>query len=65
MDWSRAKTIFIITFLLLDIFLIQQLISQRNENTFDTIEETTIDERLEAQNIQVIDLPTNLLLHHI
>lgn len=58
MDWSRAKTIFIITFLLLDIFLIQQLISQRNENTFDTIEETTIDERLEAQNIQVIDLPT-------
>jgi regulatory protein YycI of two-component signal transduction system YycFG len=58
MDWSRAKTIFIITFLLLDIFLIQQLISQRNENTFDTIEEITIDERLEAQNIQVNDLPT-------
>ena len=29
MDWSRAKTIFIITFFILDVFLLYQLIYQK------------------------------------
>lgn len=57
MDWSRAKTIFIITFFILDIFLVFQLITQKNENKFDLIKETSIEERLKADEIIVPKLP--------
>lgn len=53
MDWSRAKTVFIITFLILDIFLTYQYINQRTENNFDLIQETPIDQQLKADNIKV------------
>lgn len=56
-DWSRAKTIFIITFLILDIFLIYQLINQKSDNSFDLIKEATIDEQLAADEIKLPDLP--------
>lgn len=57
MDWSRAKTIFIITFLILDIFLFIQLIHQKNRNTFDLLKETSIEEQLLADEIKVGSLP--------
>ncbi|WP_062351060.1 two-component system regulatory protein YycI [Bacillus kwashiorkori] len=57
MDWSRAKTIFIITFFILDIFLIYQLTNQKNDNTFDLIKETSIEEQLKADEIKVPKLP--------
>lgn len=58
MDWSRAKTIFIISFLILDIFLAYQLIYQKNENTFETLPEASFDQQLKAENITVTKLPT-------
>ncbi|REJ16845.1 MAG: transcriptional regulator [Caldibacillus debilis] len=57
MDWSRAKTIFIITFLILNIFLGVQLIMQKNQNKFDLIKETSIEERLKADEITFPELP--------
>jgi len=57
MDWSRAKTIFIITFLILNIFLGVQLVMQKNQNKFDLIKETSIEERLKADEITFPELP--------
>ncbi|MCU9613459.1 two-component system regulatory protein YycI [Caldibacillus lycopersici] len=59
MDWSRAKTIFIITFLILDIFLITQVVKQKDENTFDLMKETSIDEQLKADEITFPELPVD------
>ena len=58
MDWSKAKTIFIITFFVLDIFLVYHLINQRKENTFDLIQETSIEQQMEADGIKMPNLPT-------
>ena len=57
MDWSKAKTIFIITFLILDLFLVYQIFIQRFENRYDFIKETSIEDQLAADNIKVNDLP--------
>ncbi|MBU8905786.1 two-component system regulatory protein YycI [Desertibacillus haloalkaliphilus] len=58
MDWSRTKTIFIVTFLFLNSFLIFQLIEQMNANQINIIAEATIQERLEEMNIEIdVDIP--------
>jgi len=57
MDWSKAKTIFIITFFILDLFLLYQIYIQKYENRYDLIKETSIEEQLAADNIKVKDLP--------
>ncbi len=57
MDWSRAKTIFIISFILLDLFLaaqINQMIEQKsNYLKTDEISEEQIRELLEAHQIEI------------
>ncbi|WP_033827396.1 two-component system regulatory protein YycI [Bacillus andreraoultii] len=53
MDWSRAKTVFIITFLIMDIFLAYQIFNQRSKNTYDLIQDTPIDQQLKADNIKI------------
>lgn len=57
MDWSRAKTIFIISFILLDLFLaaqINQMIEQKsNYLKTDEISEEQIRELLEANQIKI------------
>ncbi|WP_332632449.1 two-component system regulatory protein YycI [Halalkalibacter flavus] len=58
MDWSRTKTIFIITFLLLNVFLSWQLIETHNMNQISMITEATIQEVLRENNVKIeIDLP--------
>ncbi|MDT8862801.1 two-component system regulatory protein YycI [Alkalihalobacillus sp. MEB130] len=58
MDWSRTKTIFIITFLLLNIFLTWQLIETHNMNQISLITEATIQEVLRENNVTIeIELP--------
>ncbi len=57
MDWSRTKTIFIITFLILDLFLGYQFIEKRNNSQFDVISDSTIEEKLDADGITYGDLP--------
>jgi regulatory protein YycI of two-component signal transduction system YycFG len=51
MDWSRAKSIFIITFLLLNLFLGYQLNEKRNANKISLLAEATLQERLSEMNI--------------
>jgi regulatory protein YycI of two-component signal transduction system YycFG len=57
MDWSKTKTIFIITFLILDLFLAYQFLEKRNEGQLDTIAEITIEEQLAEEKITYINLP--------
>jgi regulatory protein YycI of two-component signal transduction system YycFG len=51
MDWSRIKTIFIISFLLLDIYLIFQFMNTRSEAKYEVIGPATIEEMLKNNEI--------------
>ncbi len=53
MDWSRAKTIFILTFLLLNIFLGLQLNEKKDASNINLLEEATLQERLSEMNITI------------
>lgn len=53
MDWSRAKTIFIVTFLLLNIFLGFQLNEKKSANKINLLAEATLQERLLEMNITI------------
>lgn len=57
MDWSKTKTIFIITFLILDLFLAYQFLEKRDEGQLDMIAEISIEEQLAEENITYNDLP--------
>lgn len=57
MDWRKTKTIFIITFLILNIFLASQIFEKRDENQWDLITEATIEEQFEADEITYENLP--------
>lgn len=53
MDWSRIKTIFIISFLLLDIYLVFQFTNTQSESNYEAIEEASIEEMLENNEIKL------------
>ncbi|WP_062052541.1 two-component system regulatory protein YycI [Bacillus sp. JCM 19034] len=53
MDWNRTKTIFIFTFLFLNIFLTWQLIETNNANQMSLIKEVTIQEKLTENNVTI------------
>jgi regulatory protein YycI of two-component signal transduction system YycFG len=53
MDWSRTKTIFIITFLFINVFLTWQLVETHNVNQISMITEATIQERLRENNVTI------------
>ncbi|WP_413377169.1 two-component system regulatory protein YycI [Alkalihalobacillus sp. 1P02AB] len=58
MNWSRTKTIFIITFLFLNVFLTFQLIQKNEHYQISSIPEVTLQERLKTNNITIEgDLP--------
>ncbi|MGF2618400.1 two-component system regulatory protein YycI [Rossellomorea aquimaris] len=52
MDWSKTKTIFIIVFLILDIFLLTLFINKYNESQYDFLSETKLEDRLKVDNIK-------------
>lgn len=54
MDWSRAKSTFIITFLLLNVFLGYQLIEKKEASNISLILEATLQERLSEMNITIV-----------
>ncbi|BDG37834.1 two-component system regulatory protein YycI [Saccharococcus caldoxylosilyticus] len=60
MDWSKTKTIFIITFLILDCFLGYQFMEKRNSSQLDVILETTIEDQLAANGITYVELPKEI-----
>lgn len=53
MDWNRTKTIFIVTFLLLNLFLTWQLVETNNANQMNLITEATIQEKLKENNVNI------------
>ncbi|WP_078556358.1 two-component system regulatory protein YycI [Bacillus alkalicellulosilyticus] len=55
MDWSKTKTIFIITFLFLNTFLLIQLQEFNHANQISVITEATIQERLTEMNVLIDD----------
>ena len=57
MDWSRAKTIFILSFLVLDIFLIMQIMDQKSASTYDYLSEVSVEEQMAADQITLPELP--------
>src|SRR5690625_2952033 len=59
MQWSQIKTLFILSFLILDIYLIVQFIDKQDQENMGILEqeESTIEQRLEDENITIPDLP--------
>nr|WP_263324011.1 two-component system regulatory protein YycI [Neobacillus sp. Marseille-Q6967] len=57
MDWSKIKTIFILTFLILDVYLLFQFLKTRDANQYEIITEASIEEKLEADEIKYVTLP--------
>ncbi|MEH7414032.1 two-component system regulatory protein YycI [Neobacillus drentensis] len=57
MDWSKIKTIFIITFLILDVYLLFQFMKIRDANKYEVITETSIEDKLKADEIKYVELP--------
>ncbi|OCA82204.1 hypothetical protein A8F94_20020 [Bacillus sp. FJAT-27225] len=58
MDWSRIKTIFIITFLILDVYLVSQFMIKYNSSKYELRVETKIEDQLKAEEIEItFDMP--------
>ncbi|MFD2707189.1 two-component system regulatory protein YycI [Salibacterium lacus] len=55
MDWNRTKTIFIIAFLLLNTFLMQQLLEQQGQSELNVRAQSSTEEELHAKNISVTE----------
>ena len=63
MDWSRIKTIFIICFLILDIYLIYEFLKIQDSNQVEVQTETeaSLEKRLKDDEIKYETLPTDYL----
>lgn len=59
MQWGQIKTLFIICFLILDVFLLQQFLEKRNQTELEIITETTFQDQLEADEIKITNIPTD------
>ncbi|MGZ4159571.1 MAG: two-component system regulatory protein YycI [Neobacillus sp.] len=57
MDWSKIKTIFIITFLILDVYLLYQFMKIRDANKYELTTESSVEDKLKADEIQYVELP--------
>jgi regulatory protein YycI of two-component signal transduction system YycFG len=52
MDWNKTKTIFIIVFLILDIFLLSVFVQKLSVSNLEVFGETTFEDRLKAEGIE-------------
>lgn len=57
MDWRRTKTIFIITFLILNIFLVFQILEKRESNQLEILAEASMEEQFKVDEISYGALP--------
>ena len=61
MDWNKTKSIFIVVFLILNVFLYSQYLSSYNEaQKVEVLSEKKIDAMLEDDNIRYSHLPDNI-----
>ncbi|RPF51105.1 two-component system regulatory protein YycI [Aquisalibacillus elongatus] len=52
MKWGQIKTIFIISFLVLNLFLLQELLNKVERSEYDTLDKSTLEDQLAAQEIE-------------
>lgn len=64
MDWSKIKTIFIISFLILDIYLVYEFFKIQVTNEYEIQTEASIEKWLKAEEIEYGQLPTGYLEEH-
>mgnify|MGYP001236384059 CR=1 FL=1 len=57
MKWGSVKTLFIVAFLVLNVFLLLQFLEKIDETNMETLSQTTLEEQLEAENITIGELP--------
>lgn len=57
MDWNKIKTIFILTFLVLDVYLFFQFMKIRDANKYEFITEASTEDQLKADEIHYVELP--------
>lgn len=61
MDWSKSKSIFIVVFLILNVFLYSLYLNRHTEaQQFEVLGEKKIESRLNDDNITINNLPTNI-----
>src|SRR4051812_25110580 len=61
MDWSKTKSIFIMVFFVLDIFLLYQFLEKKDNYQFEYIAEATLEDRLQGDEITYVSLPKQKL----
>ncbi|MBA3927005.1 two-component system regulatory protein YycI [Listeria rustica] len=59
MDWKKTETIFIIAFLILDIFLLILFIDSRMSSSPTPLVSQTLEEKLKSENITYGKIPSN------
>ncbi|MBC1473937.1 hypothetical protein HB852_04865 [Listeria grandensis] len=59
MDWKKTETIFIIAFLILDIFLLVLFIDSRMSSAPTPLVSQTLEEKLKSENITYGKIPSN------
>ena len=59
MDWSKIKTIFILTFLVLNIYLLYEFLKINDANNYEFITETSFEDKLTTEEIGYVELPKN------
>lgn len=57
MDWNKIKTIFILTFLILDIYLTYEFIKLIDSQQYELKTETSFEKKLNEYEIDYVDLP--------
>ena len=57
MDWSKTKSIFIMVFFVLDIFLLYQFLEKKDNYQFEYFAEATIEDQLQGDEITYDSLP--------
>lgn len=57
MQWGQIKTLFILCFLILDVFLVNQFINKTEQAQYVLLPDTSIEEQLEAEDIQLQNIP--------
>lgn len=64
MDWSRIKTIFIFTFLILNLYLLNEFYKIYVSSQYDYMYETSFENKLKTEEITYIELPKNIKKDH-
>ncbi|MDV2581563.1 two-component system regulatory protein YycI [Alkalibacillus haloalkaliphilus] len=57
MQWGQIKTLFIISFLILNLFLAQQFLEKIGDTNLEMLAQTSFEDQLVADEIEVGDLP--------